>query len=189
MGRPTKGEPMDAGEMLIAASAERSRGSKMYSKSETLEANQQGIGRVVGAMAQTLEQANDASRQFDLSDSEKLNQASIAYVKACAAAGLLPSVSGLAGALGRSRTGLYEYGKVHADFQVWLENYSDLCAETAISAALNGSAQAVPAIFLAKARYQWRDSVTLEIGRPESPLGEVQDPDAIAAKYEMLPED
>ena len=191
IGRPTKGNPMDAGEMLEAARAERARGSKIYSKAETLEANQQGIGRAVLAMARTMEQGSDASRQFDLSDFQQLNKVAIAYTRACALAGSLPSVSGLAGALGRSRTGLYEYGKVHAPFREWLQDYSDLCAEAAISAAIEGSAQAVPAIFLAKARAGWKDNdpVELRIGRADTPLGEAADPATIAAKYHALPED
>lgn len=161
MSRPPANAPMTSEEMALAARANAE--NKMYrGREQTAEINRALVGEIVGNMAAQMEAAADEARRFPLSDMERVNQTAMEYVEACAAAGVLPTVTGAAAAMGRSRTALYKYGQDHPAFGEWLTEFSDSCGEAAAAAAIHGATAAIPTIFVLKSRHSWRDIISVE---------------------------
>lgn len=126
--------------------------------------------------------------KIPLNDMELVKTATEAYLIDCAGHGIMPSVRGCASFFGVSRNAVYDYARKHpgSAFSEWLENFSDLCGELLMQAAVEGTASAIPAIFTVKARYGWREN-------DDVPLREIREreltPEEIATKYaNMLPE-
>lgn len=168
---------------------------KYGGKEQTLQANTARVQTLVGAVADDMERTRTGEK-VPLSDLERIKAVATDYMRECAAVGTLPSVRGVAARLGVSRQSLYSYNKQHenSEFSRWLEDFSDACGETMMMAALEGAVQAVPAIFVAKSRYQWREAPQqIELGKinPLSDDGRNADEVAaeIAMKYRELPED
>ena len=186
MSGRAKNPPMTAEQISILAEPTESR---MYQgKGQTAEVNRQLVCAIVGDMAVEMEQAADESRRFPLSDLQSVERIARQYVVACANKGSLPSVSGLAAALGRTRTAVYKYANEHQAFADFLTDFSDRCGEAAAQAAIVGATQAVPTIFLLKSRFGFREAPTqLEIGQLRNDLCGTEEAAVIAEKYLELP--
>ena len=164
-------------------------------RSQTLSENAARVSTLVSMAASDMERATGGEK-IPLNDLDRVRETSTAYLRECADNGVLPTVRGCAARLGCSRQALYDIVKRRPDgeFARWLEDFSDVCGELTMAAALEGTVAAVPAIFTAKARYSWREApAQLEVG-PINPLtGTSGEPgelaDAIAAKYSELPSD
>ena len=198
MPRRSNNPPMTPSEMALEAKAQSE--SRIYQgRGQTVEANRAVVGEIVGNMAEQMKAAADQSRRFDLSDLEQVNATAREYVAACAAAGVLPTVTGAAAAMGRTRTALYKYAADHKAFSDWLTEFSDCCGECAASAAIHGAVQAIPTIFTLKARHNWRDNIVIEtapannrnnlLGYDISPEEAEHYAQMLAEKYAELPED
>lgn len=193
MSRPPTNPPMTSEEMALAARANAE--NKMYrGREQTAEINRALVGEIVGNMAAQMEAAADEARRFPLSDLDRVNAVAMEYVTACASAGALPTVTGAAAAMGRSRTALYKYGQDHPAFGEWLTEFSDSCGEAAAAAAIHGATAAIPTIFTLKARHQWRDTVSIEtMQERRDPLKYEIDDEELRRKYadafKDLPED
>ena len=161
MSRPTKTTPLDFATMKARAE-EQAEARQYQGRNQTVEANRALVGEIVASMASNLAAAADETRRFDLSDLGRVSRVAIRYVQACAEAGTLPTVTGVAAALGRTRDALYKRGKTDRLFQEWLEAFSDQCGVAMAQAAINGAVAAVPAIFTLKSRHGWRDTYTIE---------------------------
>ena len=90
----------------------------------------------------------------------------------------------MAAKVGVSRNAFYSYSKDHPDseFSKWLEDFSDLCGELTMAAALDGSVNVVGAIFVAKARYQWKDVISVQ-NTVSTPITQPLSPEEIMEKY------
>ena len=168
---------------------------KYAGKGQTLQANTTRVSELLGAVADDMERTRTGEK-VPLSDLERVKSVAAAYMRECAVTGKLPSVRGCAARLGVSRQSLYDYRKAHENsaFSKWLEDFSDLCGEVMMQAAVEGAVQAVPAIFIAKSRYQWREAPQqIELGRINPLAEDGRDTDEIAveiaSKYRELPSD
>lgn len=124
---------------------------KYAGKGQTLQANTTRVSELVSAVADDMERTRTGEK-VPLSDLERVKSVAAAYMRECAAVGTLPSVRGIAARLGVSRQSLYDFRKAHENsaFSKWLEDFSDLCGEVMMQAAVEGAVQSVPAIFVAK---------------------------------------
>ena len=125
--------------------------------------------------------------KIPLSDLKRIREAASEYLQACSLSGVLPTVRGVAARLGVTRQALYQEARRNPDGELsqWLEDFSDTCGELTMQAALEGTVAAVPAIFVAKARYQWREpAAQVELGRID-PLGPDETNERLLEKYAM----
>ena len=190
MSRQTNSNPMTDAEMALAAKAQtESRVYQYGGKAQTADINREIISGIVDGMKIQMEAATDPARRFPLTDEKRLNSVTKAYLEACASAGALPTVTGLAAACGRTRDSLYKFADTHEDFREWLENFSSMAGEAMGAAAIHGATAAIPSIFILKSRFGFKDVVSVEQVQPKSALGSTVDPDTIAARYAELPED
>ena len=161
--------------------------AKYEGRDQTLQTNTGRVGALVGMAAANLRNVNsdDDGIRGKLSDMGLVKMATDEYLMECASLGVLPTVRGVAGKLGLTRQTLYHHAKRNPDsqFAQWLEEFSDLCGELTMQAALEGSVNVVAAIFTAKARFGWRDNFSVEITNTDDPLGERASADAIIAKW------
>ena len=147
--------------------------SKVYGgRSETLAVNDVRISQLVANAADGMQNLLDPRKRVPLADTQRIAEISIQYVRACSESATLPTISGLAKAIGCTRSAIYDFIKKHPDHESakWFEDFSDTAADVMMQAALSGTVAPVPAIFIAKARYNWRDAITIE-AVPVDPLG------------------
>lgn len=179
--------PQNEDEMICEANA--SRQTKVYAgRGETVAINDEKISALVSDMADGLQKVTDPESRIQLRDTEIVQRITIQYVRVCANTSTLPTMSGLAKALGCTRQALNKYIKEHpgTPTEEWLTDFSDTCAEVMMQAALSGSVSPVPAIFIAKSRFNWRDAITIENTVP-APLSESLSPEEIVEKYKDIP--
>lgn len=190
-GRPSNNSPQTKEEMALEARA--SRQTKVYAgRGETIAYNDGKISALVSDLADGLSNIayTNENERIRLKDSEAVKKITIIYVKACAENASLPTMSGLAKAIGCSRQSLYDHMQRYPDDETtaWLADFSDSCAECMMQAALSGSVATIPAIFIAKSRYNWRDALVIENippAMPDSPLTAEE----IQEKYDFLPDE
>lgn len=156
-------------------------------RSQTLQINNARTAELVSMAAEEMLRVN-SKEKIPLCDIEMVQAASQEYLVACAKHGVMPTVRGCAAYFGLTRNALYNFARDHrgSAFQEWLQNFSDICGELLMQSAIEGTASPVPAIFVAKARYGWRENEEMPVqdaGPPELT------PEEIAAKYaDLLPE-
>ena len=141
-------------------------------KSQTLSANAARVSELIEAAAENVERVNSGAK-VSLKDIDLVKKISANYLRECAESGMLPTVRGVASRFGVSRNALYDYSKRNpgSELSKWLEDFSDLCGELTMAAALEGTVAPVPAIFVAKSRYNWRDTISIETNSNGSALG------------------
>lgn len=161
-------------------------------RSQTITENRAAVSVIVDDMFRQLERASDGSRRIDLNDIDLVDAEARRYTAECATESVLPTVTGLASWLGRSRDSLYKHSRDHGQFRDWLNMFSDLCGTATARAAMEGTVAAIPAIFTLKARHGWSEgAIEINVGRSD-PLDRTVDERAaaeIAAKYADLPDD
>ena len=161
-------------------------------KGQTMEINARGVSAIVADTAANMRLSFTGER-VPLNDIRRVIDTATDYLDVCAQAGILPTVRGVAAYLGLSRQALYDAAARNPDGALakWLEDFSDVCGEAVMQAAMAGVVAPVPAIFTTKARYGWREPpAQYEIAAKQvGPLGEEADPSEIAAKYRELPEE
>lgn len=162
---------------------------KYTGREQTLASNTKRNGELVGRALDDLMRANTVEK-VPLGDLARVKKAAQGYLSECAERSMMPTVRGMAARLGLSRNSVYDYVKKHpgSEFSEWLDDFSDLCGEVMMEAALNRTVDTVSAIFIAKSRHGYRDSVVLEVVN-NNPLGEARSAEEIAQQYEFLPED
>lgn len=159
-------------------------------RGQTLEANQGAIAQIMGRAADELARAN-AAEKIPLARLDKIKEVAAAYLDECAEKGMLPTVRGCAARCGLSRFAFYGYQREHpeSEFALWLEDFSDLCAEITMQAAAMGAVKEVSAIFIAKARAGWREQPTqLELMPFDNRrrYGQSMSTEELAEKYSTL---
>ena len=135
-------------------------------RDQTLSANAARVSSLVEMAADDMALTN--GEKVPLSDAQKVRTYGEKYLRECATNAVLPTVRGCAAKLGVTRQALYFFAGKHpnSEFAHWLEDFSDLCGELTMQAAMEGSVAAIPAIFVAKSRYQWREApAQIEFGR------------------------
>lgn len=186
-GRKPNNLPMTTTE--LAVSMQDDKRSKLY-RTETMAANDARITELIENVRDGMRNVADPAQKVSLSDTSRVQQITLDYLQACSNLSTLPTMSGLAKALGMTRAALYDHMRrhPHSETTAWLEDFSDTAGEVMMQAALSGSVQQIPAIFIAKARHGYKDVLTVETPSAMRELSDV-DTEAIAAKYAELTDD
>ena len=113
------------------------------------------------------------------------------FFEHCAEAGERPTVEKMALALGYSRKTLWDWKSGTSGSKTLRDIITkayDVLAAYDAGMAVEGKMNPVPYIFRAKNFYDMKDTADIVV-TPNNPLGDTQDPDVIAAKYQELPDE
>lgn len=185
MGRPPNNLPMTT-EQMLAMNEERK--PKKASRREVIEANKDTISSLVGNLADRLEEAERYENKISLRDAEAVKDITLRYLRSCQISGVMPSLAGVALALGVAPETLSRFMKSNAetDSGKWFWMVKSHFADIINQASMDGVIQPIPAIFTLKASYGWRDDPEPEVHNNDG--AEELSPDAIAAKWQNLPD-
>lgn len=183
-GQP-KNLPQTTEQMLITN--EQSK-PKKYSRREMIEANKDTISALVGDLANRLEEAERCKERINLRDAEAVKDITLRYIRSCQISGVLPTLAGISLALGVTPSSLSAFcaRNPETDTAKWIKMVKDHLGNLLAQAALDNAVAGIPAIFTLKANYGWRDDPEPEVQNNDGQ--EELTPDAIAAKYQDLPE-
>ena len=126
-----------------------------------MAANTEQNSQLIAQAARELAMANDPTREkVSLWHVERVRSVAGEYLDECAQTGTMPTVRGCAARLGLTRNALYNFAERHpgSEFSEWLQDFSDLCGEVMMAAAMQGSLSAMPCIFVAKSRHGYREA-------------------------------
>ena len=191
----TKGRPSKNGVMTFEAmlsDQDETRKTRLYKsdKAESLAAVRDSISQSVkNVMAELQNMAS--GEKIRLADTDALVHVTQLYLLACSKKGTIPTINGLARALGHTRQSLDWYIRNKSDRSAdWLISFRDVCSDILSQNALAGSVHPVFAIFIQKAMYGLKDTITLE-SVPVDNYRYSDEPsvDEIYEKYKMLVDD
>ena len=160
-GRKPKNEPMTKNEMIEAG--QQSKGTKIYraqSKEVTDKAIRESISNAIADVKRF-----DGRQKIQLENTKAVKAIAESYLESCAVNACFPSMTGLAMALGHTRTNLYIYMQKKQDDEtaIFLTQFHDLLADILSENALKGNANNITAIFVLKALYGYKDTQTFEL--------------------------
>lgn len=180
--------PSEALAAELAAQKSSGGRSKIY-KELSDEHRAEIISADVRRKAQALKEQKG---QIDLSDFRLVQERTQVYLAACADAGTIPNVLGLASyGFGCSRQWLNEYMRKHPDSETteYLETLKDMFADVLINASLGRVADSTMGIFVLKNCAGFRDRFEVEpIQRPD-PQGPLVPIEVLEAKFAELPDE
>lgn len=155
-------------------------------RDQTLQVNKERTSEIIGKALDDMIRSNSAEK-IPLSDLPRVKQAAQEYLKECSDRAMMPTVRGMAARLGLSRNSVYDYQRNHPDseFAKFLDDFSDMCGEIMMAAAMDKSIDVVSAIFVCKSRHGYREVNSIELVN-NSPLGSVASAEEIAARYNYL---
>lgn len=184
-GRPVKNLPMTMEQMLVS---NEERKPKKASRREVIEANKDTISALVGDLADRLEESEKYENRISLQDTEAVKDITLRYIRSCQISGVMPTMSGVALAIGIIPENMFRYMRLHKDSETtkWLQKCKTMFGDILGQASLDGAVAPIPAIFTLKANYGWRDDPEPEVQNNDGQ--EDLSPDAIAAKWQDLPE-
>ena len=188
---PKSKNPIQTDEEMSLSIAEGKQTRVYGGRTETAAVNDARISEIVTSLADGVENLIGDRQKVSLSDLDTIQAVTVRYIRKCSQSAALPTVSGLAKALGVSRQAIYDHIRQHPKSETakWFEDISDSFGEAMMQAALTGTVAPVPAIFIAKARFNWRDAITIETP-VDNRFEEELSPEEIAAKYaDWLPEE
>lgn len=167
-GRPSKGGKGIMSPETMLVEQNKARATRVYKqdnksdKAKSLEVATEAISRSVAYALGELKQTETVER-ISLDNTERIKALTEKYMLVCSKTATLPTMSGLARVLGYTRNGLYWHMKNKRDkTSEWLENFRDLCSDLLAQNSLMGNVNPIVSIFLQKAQYGLRDTVTLE---------------------------
>lgn len=163
---------------MLATAKEQRLNNRIYSKTAD-------SGLVVSAIvSQLAEDLTAIPQKVDFRDTELVKNVCIAYADACSQAGLIPNKMGLSRALGVSRRTVDLFCDLHPDHPTaqLLEIVFDAFSEALSNAALVGATNNIFSIFVSKAIYKWKDTVSVETTPPD-PMDHHTTAAEILAKY------
>lgn len=170
---PGKNLPQTEDEMLVAS--QQAKSSRLY-RAERDEHVDERLCDIVGRTAKELKEA--AGREpIAMSDVAAVKTQTLLYTQVCERAATLPSMAGLALALGVSRQRLYKIlaSESPPETARWLELCQLAFSDALANASLRGDVQPVVSIFLQKATFGLRETLEI-VGKTEpSPLGKEPD--------------
>lgn len=166
---------------------------KYAGRTQTIAANSDSISDIVSRAALDMARAQSVEK-VSLQDVDRIRKVGLEYLNQCAELGCLPSVRGVASRIGTTRQAIYDYASNHVGgaLDLWLRDFSDICAELTMEAAMAGSIKEVSAIFTTKSRFGWRDTDRIEIGQIPTLIDRDNAEETaklIAAKYVELPDE
>ncbi len=126
--------------------------------------------------------------KVDLNSNEQVDERIAWYFRKCAENDMKPTVAGMALALGTTRSSLFEWetGQKRGsnfDRADSIKKAKEILAALWEDYMLNGKINPVTGIFIGKNHFGYRDQTDIVVA-PSSPLGDAQDREQIAAKYQ-----
>lgn len=173
---------------------EQKRQNKLY-RVESQEFASVRIADLVRASMSDLAALADGKQKISLPDTKALQTQTIIYLRSCEENGILPSMSGLARALGHSRNSLYNlmHRQPNSPSAEWLTVFQDLCSDLLAVSALRGDVQPVVSIFLEKAAYGMKENNEIIIQNGQAQTLTDEDRQEMAAqlmsRYGDIPDD
>lgn len=164
---PAKLPPQAPGEML-KVEQDRRKNSKLYRAESAIFIDGE-ITDIVTETATQLEKARDMT-PISLDQTERIQDITMEYVQACAAASTLPTMSGLGRALGLTRRSLYDCITRNSPRATanWLAIVKEAFAEMLEHGSLRNDLNSIVAIFLLKAHFGLHEGPTeLVVSRGE----------------------
>lgn len=181
--------PSEALAAELAAQKSSGGRSKIY-KELSDEHRAEIISADVRRKAQALKEQKG---QIDLSDFKLVQERTQVYLAACADAGTIPNVLGLASyGFGCSRQWLNEYMRKHPNSETteYLETLKDMFADVLINASLGRVADSTMGIFVLKNCAGFRDRFEVEPVQPKyDPQGPLVPIEELEARFAALPDD
>jgi hypothetical protein len=173
---------------MLATGQELRKTSKLY-RAESTEFND---GRIAALTAKTGAELAVAatSRRISLDEVDEVKARTLAYLKACEEAAVIPSMSGLARSLGMTRRALESCVERQspAPTAEWLLLVKDAFSDVLAESALRKNCDSITGIFLLKSLFGLRESVEIVAGQQDSRFGEQKTAEQIAEEYAALPE-
>lgn len=137
------------------------------------------ISKVITMNANALK---DQPKRVDLSDIDQVRKRTQDYLTACADAGVIPTVMGLAAhgyACSRQWVNEYLRNNPGSESAEYIERTKDAFADVLVTSALNRAADATMAIFTLKNTNGFADRLEVTPPNPEPPLGRLPDQKAL----------
>ena len=163
--------------------AEMKKPSRVY-RAESGEYVNGELSRLVTMGTMELARACDDGKPIPLTDTRRVKEKAIELLRVCEETSTLPTIGGLARALGYSIEGvrLFRRDKPEHETTAFLEMYHDLCTDLLSEAALRNLTNSVYSIFIQKARNGLEDKVIVE---PviNQPYGPAKTTDELAERY------
>ena len=184
-----KNPPQDMEEMVISET--QRVGNKLLEREQMADFNSEQISNMVNRVGGELRAV--PKNPVSLSDISSVKQITLDYFTACEKAGTIPSMSGLARALGHSRQNLYNCVNRQSpkDAAAWFELCKDAISEMLETSSMTNTINSIVGIFLLKASYGYREGAEIFISKQNNygPFGAGLTAEELAAKYADLPED
>ena len=154
----------------------------------SLASQNEELWNLATAPVQVLNEYTAEKRKLSLSDTEELKRRTIIYLRSCKDTACVPSSSGLAVFLGYTGRALEQWRskKPNSETGMWLEMFSDLCAEIVSQLALRNDINTIFSIFLCKAKYGFRETSEVVVTPNKGDLIDDEpeySPDEIRARY------
>ena len=191
-GRPKGRDPKyppQTEEQIIAVGKQKAFGNKTYpSDEEERSANEEAIGRIVQFAFEGVQNVIANGGRIRLEDTEAIQAITYRYLDVCARSGMLPTMTGLAMAVGCTPAAMEDHRRRHPDSETskWLRYMKDVFGEILAQSMLKGKTVAIPSIFALKAQYNWRDDPGDDLSERNG--SDKVDPRTIMEKYSDLPE-
>lgn len=191
MGRKPNNPPETLDEMtraMLERKASRSSESRLYSRSESLAAVDGKISQIVANAAEDFSRSQQMAGKLSLSDTDRIAAQIQQFLQACAATATLPTVTGLCRSCGFSYEAVRKWLLQHPEHPTadLFQRFKELCADILQDGGLTGVTNSIVSIFLLKACHNFKESLLIETGQPQHPLGAEPDPDEIAERYDLL---
>lgn len=156
---------------MIESGRQQRQSSKLY-KAQSAEFSEMRISELISKTTKELGEVAK-TEPVSLSDTAKVQERTILYLRACQDAAALPSIAGLARSMGLTRRSLYHCIEncSPAATAHWLEVCKDAFSDILSDTALRNDCNSIVAIFLQKAQFGLRESVEI-IAKTENPIGE-----------------
>lgn len=160
MGRKPKNPPMTKAEMIEAGKQRRS--TRVY-KAETDSLKDESISKSVRNAINDIKRA-DGRKRIDLNDTVTVKAVVECYLESCAITSTLPSMTGIALALGFTRERIYGYMKKQdTETSLFLHQVHDRMADILSENALRNNSNAIVSIFLLKSMFGYQDTTTIQL--------------------------
>ena len=137
-------------EEMVTQLSEKVKTSKIY-KAQADEHRKEEIAKSIQCQIEALEMSFSTGR-IQLKDTDAVKAQTINFLQACQNSGTIPTVAGLAVALGLSRNAIYDYMRSQPSSETtkFLESYQSMSASILMQQGLSRNTDQAVTIFLLK---------------------------------------
>ena len=156
---------------MVEAARQTRQSSKLY-KAQSAEFSEKRIAELISKTTKELGEVAK-TEPVSLSDTSKVQERTLLYLRACQDAAALPSMAGLARSMGLRRRSLYHCIETNSPAATahWLEVCRDAFSDVLSDTALRNDCNSIVAIFLQKAQFGLRETVEI-VAKTDNPIGD-----------------